>query len=105
MKNAPGKKRCQHMAAGRELGAMSCQPRCQKKRAALLMVPIGTFSEPGELSGTEADGFRRPPLCFYANNRMISSFSVICFAMCGAWSPSRMGVSRAPMSRYTIRTL
>ena len=27
------------------------------------MIPIGTFSEPGELSGTEADGFRRPPLC------------------------------------------
>ena len=69
------------------------------KRTSFRMVPIGTFFEPGELSGTEADGGSRPPLCFHANNRMISSFSVICFAMCGAWSPSRIGVSRAPMSR------
>ena len=77
----------------------------QNKRTSFLMVPIGTFSEPGELSGTEADGGSRPPLCFHANNRMIPSFSVICFVMCGAESPSRMGVSSAPMSRYTIRTL
>ena len=69
------------------------------------MIPIGTFSEPGELSGTEADGFRRPPLCFHASNRIIASFSVISLVMRGAWSPSRMGVSRAPISRYTIRTL
>ena len=77
----------------------------KKKDMTFLMVPIGTFSEPGELSGTEADGGSHPPLCFHANNRIISSFSVICFATCRAESPSRIGVSSAPMSRYTIRTL
>ena len=55
------------------------------------MVPIGTFSEPSE--------------CFHASNRMISSFSVIAFVMRGAGSPSRIGVSSAPMCWYTIRTL
>lgn len=77
----------------------------EKQRTRFLMVPIGTFSEPGEFSGTEADGGSRPPLCFHASNRMIASFSVISLVMHGAWSPSRMGMSSAPMSRYTIRTL
>ena len=104
----------QNLGAGvapppRALKSRRVEPPCgggtHKKGHLLLMVPIGTFFEPGELSGTEADGGSRPPLCFHANNRMISSFPVICFAMCGAWSPSRMGVSSAPMSRYTIRTL
>ena len=83
----------------------AAKPKSKTKSSCFLMVPIGTFSEPGELSGTEADGGNRPPLCFHASNRMIASFSVISLAMRGAWSPSRMGASSAPMSRYTIRTL
>ena len=84
-------------------GQRPAEPK--KKDTTNLMFPIGTFSEPGGSLGIEADGGSRPPLCFHANNRIISSFSVICFATCRAESPSRIGVSSAPMSRYTIRTL
>ena len=59
------------------------------------MFPIGTFSEPGGSLGIEADGGSRPPLCFHANNRIISSFSVICFATCRAEMLSPDGVTKA----------
>src|SRR5699024_7557502 len=58
-----------------------------------LIVPIGTFSEPCELSGTQADSGSCPPVVFYASNRLISSISVICFVMFGACSPSCIGLS------------
>ena len=62
-----------------EVASSSLVTRSKKRKTRLLMVPIGTFSEPGELSGTEADGGSRPPLCFHASNRMIASFSVSSF--------------------------
>lgn len=79
--------------------------RHQNKRTPFLIVPIGTFSEPCELSGTQADSGSCPPVVFYASNRLISSISVICFVICGACSPSCIGLSTLPMSRYTILIL
>ena len=71
----------------------------------LLIVPTGTLFEPTELSGTQADSGSCPPVVFYASNRLISSISVICFVICGACSPSCIGLSTLPMSLYTILIL
>ena len=85
--------------------AVRIRPAAPKKPPFSLIVPIGTFSEPCELSGTQADSGSCPPVVFYASNRLISSISVICFVMCGACSPSCIGLSTLPMSRYTILIL
>ena len=41
------------------------------------MIPIGTFSEPGELSGTEAGGVPPPPQGFKARKPMIGYLGVV----------------------------
>ena len=58
----------------------------QNKRMPCLAAPTGTFSEPRELSGTQADSGCCPPVVLYASNRLISSISVICFIMRGVYN-------------------
>ena len=73
--------------------------KSKKTSNSFLIVPIGTFSEPCKLPGTQADSGSCPPVVFYASNRLISSISVICFVICGVCSPSCIGLSTLPMSR------
>ncbi len=67
-----------------------------KKPQFLPMVPIGTFSEPCDLSGTEADGGSRLPQCFYAGNRIICD--LFRHARCGIALPhGRIQRANAPV--------